>query len=108
MNFSRQILVIALLALSACARKPEPAEAQRHYALTGRILALNAKDQTATVDAAAIPNFMEAMTMEYPIKSKSDFDKLHVGDKITATVNATSDGLYDLTNVKLQSPAAAH
>jgi Cu/Ag efflux protein CusF len=92
--------MVLLLVLAACGRKPESAEPERHYALTGRVLALNAKDQTATVDAAAIPNFMEAMTMEYPIKSKSDFDKLHVGDKITATVNATSDGLYDLSNIQ--------
>ncbi|HTU47791.1 MAG TPA: copper-binding protein [Bryobacteraceae bacterium] len=104
---ARLILIVLLFALGACTRKPEPAQIQRHYALTGRVLALNAKDQTATVDAAAIPNFMEAMTMEYPIKSKADFEKLHVGDKITATVNASSDGLYDLSNVQRQSPGSA-
>lgn len=99
--------MVLLFALGACTRQPEPTQLQRHYALTGRILALNAKDQTATVDAAAIPNFMEAMTMEYPIKSKADFEKLHVGDKITATVNATPDGLYDLSNVQRQGAATA-
>ena len=102
LNLLRQILVIAFLVLGACARNPESAETQRHYKLTGRILALNAKDQTATVDAEAIPGFMEAMTMEYPIKYSADFKRLHVGDKITATVNATSDGLYDLSNVQRQ------
>ncbi|HEX3683664.1 MAG TPA: copper-binding protein [Bryobacteraceae bacterium] len=101
------VVLVVAFGLGACGRKPESAAAQHHYRLTGRVLALNAKDQTATVDAAAIPHYMEAMTMEYPIKSKSDFDKLHVGDKITAAVNASDDGLYDLSNVQIQSPATA-
>jgi Cu/Ag efflux protein CusF len=100
-------VVVFAFGFGACGRKPESPAAQHHYRLTGRVLALNAKDQTATVDAAAIPNYMETMTMDYPIKSKSDFDKLHVGDKITATVNASDDGLYDLSNVQTQSPATA-
>jgi Cu/Ag efflux protein CusF len=105
LNISRQILIVAILFLGACARKQESAEPARHYTLTGRILALNIKDQTATVDAAAIPGFMEAMTMEYPIKSKADFDKLHTGEKITATVEVRDGGLYDLSNVQRQVSA---
>jgi protein SCO1/2 len=88
-------------ALAACHREPD-SEPSRQYALTGKIVALNPGDRTATVDAAAIPGFMEAMTMEYPIKSKADFDKLRVGDKITATVNVREGGLYDLSNVQPQ------
>lgn len=72
----------------------------------GRIVALNTKDQTATVDAAAIPNFMEAMSMEYPIASKDDFSKLHIGEKITATVDVRDDGLYSLSNIHPQSSGA--
>jgi Cu/Ag efflux protein CusF len=104
----RQIALAAVLALAlaACRREPESAPL-RQYALTGKVVALDAKDRTATVDAAAIPGFMEAMTMEYPIKSKDDFDKLHVGDKITATVEVREAGLYDLSNVRRQEPGAA-
>lgn len=100
----RRIAVAAFLAfaLFACSREPASGPA-RHYSLTGKVLALNAKDQTATVDAASIPGFMEAMTMEYPIKSKADFDRLRVGDKITATVDVRDGGLYDLSNVQRQT-----
>jgi Cu/Ag efflux protein CusF len=105
---NRNFAAICLaLGLAGCSRKPQAIEAQRHYGLTGRVIALNAKDRTITVDAAAIPNYMEAMTMEYPVRSKADFDHLHVGDKITATVNVGSDGLYDLSNVERQSSAAS-
>ncbi|MGA8026728.1 MAG: copper-binding protein [Bryobacteraceae bacterium] len=90
------IIAVLLFTCASCARKQE-----RHYQLSGKIVALNAGDQTATIDAAAIPNFMEAMTMDYPVKSKTDFNSLHVGDKIKAIVNVRDDG-YDLSNVQAQ------
>ncbi len=73
----------------------------KHYHLTGRIVSLNPKEQTAAVAAEAIPNFMEAMTMEYPVKSKSDFDLLSVGAKIDATVDVADAGGYDLSQIKV-------
>jgi Cu/Ag efflux protein CusF len=104
---NRLAAVLLFLALAACSRKPEAVPAPRHYSLSGRVLSLNAKDRTATIDAAAMPGFMEAMTMEYPIKSSSDFDKLHIGDKIFATVEVRDDGLYDLIDVRKQSSGTA-
>lgn len=103
-NFTARFLLLALLAASfmAC-HKSEPKESERHYPLSGQVIAMNTRDQTATVDAAAIPNFMEAMTMEYPVPSKDEFSKLHVGDKITATVDVRADGLYSLSNIRPQS-----
>ncbi len=38
--------------------------------------------------------------MEYPIKSKQDFNTLHVGDRITATIDVRDDTTYDLSNIK--------
>lgn len=102
-----RIVVITFLAiaLGGCSRQTKPSGAERHYALSGRIVALNSQDRTATVDAAAIPNFMEAMTMAYPVKSKAEFEKLRVGAKITATVNVRDDGLYDISNIQTQGPS---
>jgi protein SCO1/2 len=92
-----------LATLSACSRPPEAAHPEHQYALSGKVVALDAKSQTATVNAAAIPNFMDAMTMEYPVKSKGDFNKLHVGDRIKATVDVAGDGGYDLSNIQIQN-----
>lgn len=94
-------LLIVVLLLSACGQNP-PAGGVKHYHLTGKVVSVNAKDQTATVAAAAIPNFMEAMTMEYPVKSKSDFAVLRVGASIDATVNVADAGGYDLSGIKAQ------
>jgi Cu/Ag efflux protein CusF len=99
-----RLVVFLCLALAACSRKPEASGPERHYPLSGRVIALDSKHQTATIDAAAIPNFMEAMTMEYPVKSKADFNALHVGDKITATVNVSASGdTYDLSGIQKQN-----
>ncbi len=94
------ILCTALLA--ACSRKSHTAAVERHFPLTGKVVALDAQHQTATIDAAAIPNYMGAMTMEYPIKSKSDFQSLHTGEQITATLDVAGDDSYSVSNVKVQ------
>lgn len=101
------VIVIAL-ALSACnTRKPQVESGpHRQYQLSGKIVALNSKHRTATIDAAAVPNFMEAMTMEYPISNSVDFKSLHVGEKIYATVNVTASGDdYNLSNIREQHGA---
>jgi len=38
------------------------------------------------------------MTMEYPIENKAEFQSLHPGEKIQATVNVTTDR-YWLTGI---------
>lgn len=98
-------LVILLLAMAGCSRNQEAVQPEHHYPLSGKVVALDTQGQTATVNAAAIPNFMEAMTMDYPVKSKSDFNKLHVGDQIKATVNVAGDGGYDLSGIEVQNSA---
>ncbi|HXR77956.1 MAG TPA: copper-binding protein [Bryobacteraceae bacterium] len=86
----------------ACSRESSPKEPERHYQMTGVVVSLDAKLQTATVKHGQIKGWMEAMTMEYPVRSKSDFAKLHEGDKITATVDVSGSD-YSLSNVQVQS-----
>ena len=97
--------IFFLVTLSACSHSSQTAGTERHYSLSGKVVALDAQHQTAMVDATAIPNFMEAMTMEYPVKSKADFNQLHVGDRIKATVNLSEEGSYNLSGIQIQKPA---
>jgi Cu/Ag efflux protein CusF len=71
--------------------------------MTGEVMALNAKDRTATIKAGPIANWMDAMTMEYPIPSKDEFNRLHVGDKIKATVDVQDDAVYSLSHIEQQA-----
>jgi protein SCO1 len=93
------LVTLALLLCLACSRAAKAPPA-KHYQLTGKVVSLNAKEQSAAIDAAAIPNFMEAMTMDYPIASKTEFASLHPGDRIAATVNVSDDGSYNLSQIK--------
>jgi hypothetical protein len=97
-------ILLALLVMSiACAKKQHDFVIAHRYALTGTIMSLNPKDQTASIDAAAIPNYMEAMRMDYPVASKVEFNSLRVGEKIAATLNVSAaNDEYNLTGVHEQ------
>jgi len=99
------LVVFSLVLCPACTHAAKSAP-QKHYQLTGRVVSINAKEQTAAIDAAAIPSFMEAMTMEYPIGSKAEFATLQPGEQITATVNVGDDGSYNLSQIKPQTASA--
>ena len=88
--------VLLALTLAACAEK----KPSKTYPMQGEIKALDAASHTATIDAGKIGDWMEAMTMEYPVKPDAEFQKLHVGDKISATV-IVGDPAYYVTDIKV-------
>jgi len=97
------LAVAIVLALSvACSREPSPKAPEHQYQMTGVVVRLDAQLQTATIKQGPIKGWMEAMTMEYPVPSKSDFAKLRAGGKITATVDVSGSD-YSLSNIQVQS-----
>jgi Cu/Ag efflux protein CusF len=80
-----------LLSLAACKQatkfkeeaKDEPI---RQYAMHGEVLRLDTQGKIAAIKAGKIGDWMEAMTMEFPVKDQPEFDKLREGEKINATV----------------------
>jgi Cu/Ag efflux protein CusF len=101
-RFSKILFAAALLisALSCSTNKSSVAEKQ--FKLSGVVLSLNPKDQTANIKHGPVAGWMEGMTMDYPIRSKQEFDLLHEGDHITATVDVRGTD-YDLTEIHKQS-----
>jgi len=87
----------AALLLAGCGAKQEQG---KRYPMQGEVKALDPADKTANIAAAKIPGWMEAMTMEYPVKPEAEYAKLHVGDRIQATV-VVSDEKYYVTDVKV-------
>jgi hypothetical protein len=65
---------------------PPPNAPPVRYPLKGKILELHRDYSLATVEHEAIPGYMEAMAMKFPLKDKRLFDRLKVGDRITATL----------------------
>ncbi len=89
---------LLVLLLAGCSAK-EQAQPKR-YSMQGEVKALDPAAKTATINAGKIGDWMEAMTMEYPVKPDTEFAKLHVGDTVQATV-VVSDLKYYLTEVKV-------
>ncbi len=79
-----KFLSILLLALSLCACAHE--EPVKKYKLDGVVVGLDPRAHIARIDGQNIEGWMEAMTMEYPLKDPKEFETLHLGDHITATV----------------------
>jgi len=84
-----------VLALAACSHEPA-----KRYPMQGEVKALDPTSKTANIAAGKIGDWMEAMTMEYRVKPDGEFEKLHVGDRIEATV-VVSEGGYYVTDVKV-------
>ncbi|MBZ5579469.1 MAG: copper-binding protein [Acidobacteriia bacterium] len=97
---TRRILLVAAagVTLAGCGAKSQ--DSGKRYTMQGEIKSLDPAAKTANINAGKIEGWMEAMTMEYPIKPDAEFAKLHVGDRIEATV-VVNDLKYYVTDVKV-------
>jgi Cu/Ag efflux protein CusF len=70
--------------------------------MQGEVKALDQAAKSATIAHDKIGDWMGAMTMEYSVKPDAEFKKLHVGDKIQATVVVEAGDLkWYVTDVKV-------
>jgi Cu/Ag efflux protein CusF len=77
--------LICALMLAGCQRNPAP-QPTKEYQMQGEVVSVDPAAQTATVKSGKIEGWMEAMTMEYPVKDKAEFSKLKAGEKIKAKI----------------------
>jgi Cu/Ag efflux protein CusF len=99
----RRVFCLLAVVGVACGTKKPPAGPLRQYAIEGEVLKVNAADQTATLKHKDIEGWMHAMTMDYPIRTKEDFAKLHPGDHIKGTV-FVQDEDYSVGSIRVEPP----
>jgi protein SCO1/2 len=104
-GFALRILCGGLLlcgVIIAGCNKPAPSASKfPTYKMRGTVVAVHADDKSASIDADAIPGFMDAMTMEYTVRDSAALSKLKPKDKITADLIVGPDGAY-IQNIQLQ------
>ncbi len=68
----------------------------KQYAVRGKVVSTDPNRGEVVLDAAAIPGFMEAMTMPFKLRTPNILSELHPGDQITATLHVTdADEMLD-------------
>ena len=93
------VLLAAALLFAGCGSKPDAAA--KRYPMQGVVKSVDPRTKSAMIDAGKIGDWMEAMTMEYPVKPDSEFQKLQPGAKIEAIVVVSDPGYY-VTDVKVK------
>jgi protein SCO1 len=80
------LLLITTLLISACQRAESVGSnsTAKRYEFKGKVVSVDKAAKRATIDHDAIPGFMEAMTMEFPIHEDWVWDELHAGSEIRA------------------------
>jgi Cu/Ag efflux protein CusF len=82
-------------------------ETLHRYALHGEVLRLDTKDKIAAIKHEKLGDWMEAMTMEFPVKDQAEFNKLREGEKINATVFVQGNSIWVAEIQEDTSPAPA-
>src|SRR5262249_47795894 len=88
-KFARIVLAVALAALAAsCREKAKTAgEAARRFPFKGIVRQVDSARSEVTVEHDAIPNFMDGMTMNFPVRDDPQVMRLiRPGDRIEATL----------------------
>jgi protein SCO1/2 len=100
MRRSLATLVVLAGALASCSHSEEAAkEPPKQYKLHGEVTRLNEQGKTATINAEKIDGWMEAMSMEYPVKDQQDLSALHPNECVDATVFVQGNDFW-VGNVK--------
>jgi protein SCO1/2 len=93
--------VFIAVALAACSQPKKPEAPVKRYQLRGEVKRLEPERMVAVIRHEAIEGWMEAMTMEFPVRDKTEFAKLKEGLTIEATVEV-QDLDYWLTSIQPQ------
>jgi protein SCO1/2 len=95
------LLVFSLLLACAEAEKPKPVSepGEKLYTVRGVILSRNAGGSSVNMDHEAIPGFMEAMKMDYPVRGADVTTLPPDGSRVEAKLHVTDRG-YWITDVK--------
>jgi protein SCO1 len=93
------LLFTSAIVLTACSKHAPLASEAKRFHLKGKIISVDAANNSLTVDHEAIPGFMAAMTMPYSVRSAQALADLGPGDEITADVVVPEDGSAYLENI---------
>ncbi|HET9596703.1 MAG TPA: copper-binding protein [Anaeromyxobacteraceae bacterium] len=96
-------MIACALALFALAAAPAEVEGPVFEA-TGKVLSVDEKNATVTVDHDAIPGFMPAMRMRFTVDHPEQLKRVKAGDLIRFTLGARGEEMVVLTIRPMPAP----
>jgi Cu/Ag efflux protein CusF len=99
------VCFVLLAGLLGCGKPADQAgkKAEKRYEMRGEVIRVDEANQTANIKHEKIADWMDAMTMDFPIQPKEEFKKFKAGDRITGTV-VVKDMDYYLTDIRVAQP----
>lgn len=79
-------IAVALLLTSCSTKPPEPSATAKRYEIKGKVISVDQPNKKVTIDHAAIPGYMEAMTMPFTLIDDWAFADMKPGSAIQATL----------------------
>ena len=77
----------------------------KHYSLHGKVMSIDKMGHELIIDHDAIPGFMEAMTMPYPVSDNNMLNQVSPGDEIKADLQVQGDHIaIDQLQVLAKAP----
>ncbi|HJQ38756.1 MAG TPA: copper-binding protein [Thermoanaerobaculia bacterium] len=99
MRYAAALLVLALLACGADKEKPLSEPGEKVHTLKGIVRARIAADNSLRIEHQAVPGFMEAMTMEFPVRGAKVEALPPEQSRIEAKLHVT-DRSYWITDIR--------
>ncbi len=94
-----RILLPALLLLCTCGCKNEKPAPERRFPIEGRVVAVDPKEHTITLDHHEVVGYMKAMTMGFTVRDAWVFNVVHPGDSLQATLVVSDDAYLENISV---------
>ena len=97
------VFILIILAFAACQEQDakQASESAKRYPLKGKVVSVDKAKKKATIEHEEIPGFMEAMTMDFPIRENWVWENLSPGAEVHAelVVDSTADEPYWLEKI---------
>jgi Cu/Ag efflux protein CusF len=105
------LVLVAEMALAASVRMNDvpirPQQKERRYELRGVVKSVDKPNRRATIKHEKVGDYMDAMTMPFPIKDEKALNAMRPGDQIKATLVVTNDGGLWLENIAITSKGSS-
>jgi len=104
------LILSSIIFLAACRNAPTPKQTAspdaKHYALKGKIVAVDKAKKSVTVAHEKITGYMDAMTMPFPVKDDFVLGDLKKDADLSADLVVDTDGFW-LENIAVSSSSSS-